>query len=144
MAVHAFGAGKWNTVTVEIPGPPHPVEMRFELSAQRLVDAWLSTRVVQVTAGDLHIAREFLEQKGFRVEDIPGLLVRLVPPDGEATEMSREATVLVALRRLAALSRPETPSRVGGGSERERTVDKANAMPRPAKPARQNVARPRR
>jgi hypothetical protein len=50
----------------------------------------------------VRLAREFLEHTGSRVEDIPGLLVRVVTGEGRAQDMTREAAVMIALRRLAA------------------------------------------
>ncbi len=85
-----------------LDSPPRPVEMRFELAALRLADDWLRTGTVRASAADLQVAREFLVHVGFRVEELPGLQVRLLYPSGEATEMSREAAVMAALRRLAA------------------------------------------
>ena len=83
---------------------PRVVRTRFELAAIRLTDAWLGGRRVCATAEDLRIAREFLEDVGLRVEELPGLLVSLHHRDGRSEEMTREAVVLVALRRLAARS----------------------------------------
>jgi len=79
-----------------------PVETRFELAAWRMVEGWLEAGRIRVSAGDVLLAREFLEHSGCRVEDVPGLRVRLVNGEGRAQEMTREAAVLIALRQLAA------------------------------------------
>ena len=79
-----------------------PVETRFELAAWRMVEGWLTAGRIDVSAVDVRLAREFLEHTGSRVEDMPGLLVRVVTGEGRAQEMTREAAVMIALRRLAA------------------------------------------
>ena len=79
-----------------------PVETRFELAAWRMVERWLEAGRVRVSACDVRLAREFLEHTGSRVEDMPGLRVRVVNGEGRAQEMTREAAVLIALRQLAA------------------------------------------
>ena len=78
-----------------------PVRSRFELAVRRMMDAWFAAGRVRVSPGDVKLAREFLEQTGCRVEDVPGALVRVVSRDGGAQELSGEATVVAALRRLA-------------------------------------------
>jgi hypothetical protein len=78
-----------------------PVRARFELAACRMAEAWLAAGRVRVSASDMKLAREFLEQAGWRVEDTPGCRVRVVTHEGHAEEMTREAAVLAALRRLA-------------------------------------------
>jgi hypothetical protein len=80
---------------------PRTVETRFALAAPRLLDVWIRTRQVHVSAGDLRIARQFLERVGLTVQEVPGLLVRLVHHDGRAEEMTREAAVMMAVRCLA-------------------------------------------
>ena len=82
--------------------PARPVETRFELAAWRMVGGWLTAGRIDVSAVDVRLAREFLEHTGSRVEDMPGLLVRVVTGEGRAQEMTREAAVMIALRRLAA------------------------------------------
>ena len=82
--------------------PARPVETRFELAAWRMVEGWLTAGRIDVSAVDVRLAREFLEHTGSRVEDMPGLLVRVVTGEGRAQEMTREAAVLIALRQLAA------------------------------------------
>jgi len=79
-----------------------PVETRFELAAWRMVERWLEAGQILVSAGDVRMAREFLEHTGCRVEDVPGLRVRVVNGDGRAQGMTREAAVMIALRQLAA------------------------------------------
>lgn len=82
--------------------PVRAVETRFELAAWRMVERWVTAGSISVSAGDIRMAREFLEHAGFRVEDIEGLRIRLVTRDGHIEELTREAAVLLALRRLAA------------------------------------------
>jgi len=48
---------------------PHRVQTRFELAIRRMVDAWLEAGRMEVSAGDVKLAREFLEHSGCRVED---------------------------------------------------------------------------
>ncbi|HYR96021.1 MAG TPA: hypothetical protein VEM57_04755 [Candidatus Binatus sp.] len=79
----------------------HPVRTRFELAIGRMMDAWLTAGRISVTAGDVKLAGEFLEQTGWKVEDATGARVRVVNRDGRAEEMTREAAVMIALRRLA-------------------------------------------
>jgi hypothetical protein len=79
----------------------HPVRTRFELAIGRMMDAWLTAGRISVSAGDVKLAREFLEQTGWKVEDAPAARVRVVNRDGRAEEMTREAAVMIALRRLA-------------------------------------------
>ena len=74
---------------------------RFELAAARMADAWQRAGRVEVTPGDLRIAREFLERLGFVVRDLPGCLVQLVDGNGRGEDMTREALMLVAFRLLA-------------------------------------------
>jgi hypothetical protein len=96
------GSSEEGAVTVAIlEDEPCRLESRFELAALRLVDAWLGSGMVRATAADVEVAREFLERLGFRLQALPGLVVRLVSPAGESADMPREAAVLVALRRLA-------------------------------------------
>lgn len=78
----------------------HPVSTRFELAIRRMMDAWLTAGQVQISAGDAKLAREYLEKSGCKVEDAPEARVR-VSKDGRAQELTREAMVMAALRRLA-------------------------------------------
>jgi hypothetical protein len=80
---------------------PKTVASRFELAASRMAEQWLSAGHMSVSAGDLRIAREFLEQTGITVEETPGVLIRLTHRDGRTQEMTREGAVMLALRRLA-------------------------------------------
>ncbi len=79
----------------------HPVRTRFELAIGRMMDAWLTARRIEITAADVKLACEFLEENGCRVEDAPHARVRVVSREGRSQEMTREAAVLTALRRLA-------------------------------------------
>jgi hypothetical protein len=85
---------------------PRPVESRFELAAVRLAESWLAAKRVTASADDLKIARDFLEQVGCNVRELPGVLVELEDEDGRVQEMSREAALVVAFRRLVAHRRP--------------------------------------
>jgi hypothetical protein len=86
---------------------PRPVQSRFELAAVRIADAWLAAGRAKASADDLQIARVFLEQVGCNVRELPGVLVRLEDEDGRVEEMSREAAIVVAFRRLVARRRPD-------------------------------------
>jgi hypothetical protein len=89
---------------------PRAVETRFELAAVRLAEGWLAAKRVTASADDLKIARDFLEQVGCNVRELPGVLVQLEDESGHVEEMSREAAILVAFRRLVAHLRPGRPS----------------------------------
>ena len=78
-----------------------PVSSRFELAVRRIVDGWLAAGRVQISPDDVRIAREFLEAAGWRVEEVPGARFRVVKRDGRTQEMTREAAVMAALRKLA-------------------------------------------
>ena len=80
---------------------PRLVGSRFELAASRIADAWLSNGSITVSADDFRLARDYLDMTGSTVEETPGVLVRIRHRDGRAQEMTREAAVLMALRRLA-------------------------------------------
>jgi hypothetical protein len=77
------------------------VRARFELAAGRMADAWLGARGLQVSREDFRIAREFLERDGWSVDELPGVRVRLGCREIVPVVMTREAAVMVALRRLA-------------------------------------------
>jgi hypothetical protein len=79
---------------------PLPVKTRFELAAARMMEEWAAAGSVQVSAADMRLAREFLEHAGWRVEDGPGLNVRMTR-HGRVQELTREAAFMIALRRLA-------------------------------------------
>jgi hypothetical protein len=84
---------------------PRPVRSRFELAAVRIADAWLAAGHAKASADDLKMARDFLEQVGCNVRELPGVLVQLEDEDGRVVEMSREAAIVVAFRRLVARGR---------------------------------------
>jgi len=77
------------------------VSNRFELAVGRIIDGWLESGRVDVSKVDAQLAREFLEENGWRLEDMPGARIRAVRRDGRTQEMTREATVMAALRKLA-------------------------------------------
>jgi hypothetical protein len=81
-----------------------PVQ-RFELAIRRMTDAWLAAGRVRVSAGDVQLAREFLEDSGCKVEEADEARLRVSNLDGRTQEMTREALVVAAFRRLAARSR---------------------------------------
>ena len=82
--------------------PPKKVVSRFELAASRMADAWLRTGRVTVSREDLQIARDFLEQTGCVIRDVGCGLVELASKrGGPSQEMTFEALVLLAMRRLA-------------------------------------------
>lgn len=78
-----------------------PVRSRFQLAIRRMMDAWLAAGRVRVSASDVKLACEFLEQSGCRVETSPGGGLRVVSGEGRTQELTREAAVIAALRRLA-------------------------------------------
>jgi hypothetical protein len=78
-----------------------PVRSRFELAVRRMMDAWLTAGRVRVSAGDLQLAREFLETSGCRVEEAPEARLRVCNLAGRTQEMTREAVVMTAVRQLA-------------------------------------------
>jgi hypothetical protein len=80
---------------------PRKVVARFELAAPRMVDEWLAAGTMHVSAAEMCIAQEFLEQAGLTVERTIGARVRIVNRQGRAEEISREDAVMMALRRLA-------------------------------------------
>jgi hypothetical protein len=81
---------------------PHRVQTRFELAIRRMVDAWLDAGRMDVSAGDLKLAREFLEHSGWRVEDGTDERLRVVNREGHTQEMTRQEAVMAAFRGLAA------------------------------------------
>lgn len=80
---------------------PRSVECRFELAASRIIDACLAAGSVQVTAADIKLAEEYLEQAGWIIQRLIGARVRMVNRQGRAQEVTREALVMMALRSLA-------------------------------------------
>ena len=79
---------------------PRPIESQFELFAAKLMESWISAGSVQVSAGDLRMAAEFLRQVGWQVEETAGLMVKLRGTDGRTREMTREDAMLFAVRCL--------------------------------------------
>jgi len=69
-----------------------------------MVGSWLRAGRVRVSAHDFRIVRDFLERDGWTVEELPGVFVRLRGGGVLSGEMTREAAVLVALRRLVKAS----------------------------------------
>jgi len=80
---------------------PRTVQTRFELAAARMVESWIAAGRMRVSASDMRIAQEFLETAGWTIHSAPGARVRMVSRAGRAQEMTREAAVVIALRRLA-------------------------------------------
>jgi hypothetical protein len=80
---------------------PRAIATQFELFAARLMESWIIAGSVQVSAGDLRMAAEFLRQVGWQVEETAGLMVKLRGSDGRTRELTREATMLFAVRTLA-------------------------------------------
>jgi hypothetical protein len=98
----AVTAGPGGDADTRLPADPPPeVRSRFELAAARMADAWLRAGRARLSAQDFRIVREFLERDGWTVEELPGVFVRL-QCRGHSGEMTREAALLVALRRLVA------------------------------------------
>jgi hypothetical protein len=82
-----------------------PVHTRFELAIRRMTEAWLAAGRVRVSAGDVKLAREFLEDSGCKVEDADDARLRVFNLDGRTQELTREALVMAAFRRLAGRTR---------------------------------------
>src|SRR5262249_12572732 len=78
-----------------------PVRTRFELAVRRMIETWCQSGRVSVSPTDVKLACEYLEHEGCRVEDARGARLRVVNREGQSEELSREATVVAALRRLA-------------------------------------------
>ncbi len=70
-------------------GRPRAVESRFELAAVRLAERWLAAGRVTVSSDDLRIARDFLEQVGCNVRELPGVLVRSRTRGPRRTDVAR-------------------------------------------------------
>ena len=83
------------------------MESRFELAAVRLAERWLANGRVTVSSDDMKIARDFLEQVGCNVRELPGVLIRFEDEHGHVEEVSRETALLLAFRRLVARLRHE-------------------------------------
>jgi hypothetical protein len=95
------------------------VTSRFELAATRIADGWLRARRVRVSLADFRIASQFLERDGWKVEELPGLRVRLSHRDVRE-ETTREEAVMAAFRRLVAPS--EGPALAVHGGARRRAA----------------------
>ena len=80
---------------------PYRVQTRFELAIRRMVDTWLDAGRMDVSAGDVKLAREFLEHSGCRVEDTENARLRVVNREGRTEEMTGQEAVMTAFRRLA-------------------------------------------
>ena len=80
---------------------PHRVQTRFELAIRRMVDEWLEAGRMEVSAGDVKLAREFLEHSGCRVEDAAEARLRVFNREGRPQEMTRQEAVMAAFRGLA-------------------------------------------
>jgi hypothetical protein len=80
---------------------PRTIATQFELFASKLMESWIASGNVQVSSGDLRMAAEFLQQVGWRVEETAGLMVKVRGSDGRTREMTREATMMFAVRCLA-------------------------------------------
>jgi hypothetical protein len=79
---------------------PRAIATQFELFAARLMESWITAGSVQVSAGDLRMAAEFLRQVGWQVEETAGLMVKLRGTDGRTREVTREAALMFAVRCL--------------------------------------------
>jgi hypothetical protein len=80
---------------------PRTVTSRFELAVGRMIERWMAAGRVSISSADVDLAREFLEQTGWKVEDLPGARLLVVKGRGHSEEMTREDAVVVAVRRLA-------------------------------------------
>jgi len=86
---------------------PRNIASQFELFAAKLMETWLTAGTVQVSAGDMKMAAEFLRQVGFQVEEVAGLMVKLRSKDGRTREMTREDAMLFAVRCLTGQEEPQ-------------------------------------
>ena len=86
-----------------------PVRTRFELAVRRMTEAWLEAGRVRVSAGDVKLAREYLEDSGCKVEDADEARVRVSGLEGRTQELTREALVIAALRRHTRKPDPRSP-----------------------------------
>jgi len=82
--------------------PPRAIRVRFEVAATRIAEQSLRRGLLRVSGDDFDLAREFLVQQGWQIEELPGLYVQVAGPAGARGPMTREACVMIALRRLAA------------------------------------------
>lgn len=81
-----------------LENPPRPLRTGFEIAAMRIADAWLESRRIATTTADYRMAREFLEQTGWEVEQRPGLTVRVLRGSTCSDDIPREEMVAIALR----------------------------------------------
>ena len=86
---------------------PRNIASQFELFAAKLMETWITAGTVQVSAGDMKMAAEFLRQVGFQVEEVAGLMVKLRSKDGRTREMTREDAMLFAVRCLTGQGEPQ-------------------------------------
>ena len=86
---------------------PRNIATQFELFAAKLMETWLTAGTVQVSAGDMKMAADFLRQVGFQVEEAAGLMVKLRSKDGRTREMTREDAMLFAVRCLTGQGDPQ-------------------------------------
>ena len=86
---------------------PRNIASQFELFAAKLMETWITVGTVQVSAGDMKMAAEFLRQVGFQVEEVAGLMVKLRSKDGRTREMTREDAMLFAVRCLTGQGEPQ-------------------------------------
>ena len=86
---------------------PRNIATQFELFAAKLMETWITAGMVQVSAGDMKMAAEFLREVGFQVEEVAGLMVKLRSKDGRTREMTREDAMLFAVRCLTGREEPQ-------------------------------------
>ena len=79
---------------------PREIATQFELFAARLMVGGLTAGAVLVSSGDLRLAADFLRPVGWQVEETAGLMVKLRGKDGHTRELTREATLMFAVRCL--------------------------------------------
>jgi hypothetical protein len=85
---------------------PRNIASQFELFVAKLMESWIVAGTVQVSAGDMKMAADFLRQVGFQVEEVAGLMVKLRSKDGRTREMTREDAMLFAVRCLTGQDEP--------------------------------------
>jgi hypothetical protein len=79
---------------------PRAIASQFELYAAKFMEGWVTAGSMHVSAGEIRMAAEFLRQVGWQVEEVAGLMVKLRGADGRTREMTREATMIFAVRCL--------------------------------------------
>lgn len=82
---------------------PRPVGSRFELAARRLMEGWLAAGRLCVSRDTFQLAADFLVRCGLKVHSLAGGEARIVSEHGRSSILSREAVVVLALRRMAIL-----------------------------------------